>query len=82
MFVHVTVEPTEILIGFGMKPPLTIVALTDVGVGAVGELPFPHAIAAVNSITANVIFIRRDMITSPRIGKVARELPDRKVTVL
>ena len=65
LFIHVTEEPTEILIGFGAYPPLTIVALTVVGVGDVGELLLPHAIAAINNITAKVILIRMDMITSP-----------------
>ena len=62
LFVHVTVEPTEMLIGFGVNPPLTIEALMLVGVGVVGELD-PHAIAAVNDINANVIFTK-DMLCS------------------
>jgi hypothetical protein len=70
LFIHVTVDPTEMLIGFGVNPPLTIVAFTVVGVGAVGELPFPQATAAIRNITATVILIRMDMIISFRIRAV------------
>jgi len=43
-----------------VNPPLSIVAFTVVGVGAVVELP-PHATAAVDNITASAIFIRTDI---------------------
>jgi len=60
LFVHVTDEPTEILIGFGVNPLLPMDALTVVGVGVVGELP-PHAIAAANNNTAHVS-LQKDII--------------------
>jgi hypothetical protein len=62
MFIQVTVEPTEMLIGSGVNPLLTILAVTGVGVGVVDELP--HAMAAANTITAKLIFIHGDM-TNP-----------------
>ena len=61
MFVHITAEPTEILIGFGVNPPFVIVAFTVVP-GAVGELPLPHPIVAINKIAAHIILIRIDII--------------------
>jgi hypothetical protein len=69
VFVHMTVEPTEMLIGFGVNPPLTMVAFTVVGVGAVGELPFPQAIAASRNVTANVSLIQMDMINSFEVAR-------------
>ena len=63
LFVQVTVEPTEMLIGFGVNPLPAIEALMFVGVGVVGELDDPHATAAVNAATAKVIF-RKDMLGS------------------
>jgi hypothetical protein len=62
MFIHVTVEPTEILIGSGVNPLLAILAVTGVGVGVVDELP--HAMAAVNTITAKLNFIHWDITNS------------------
>jgi hypothetical protein len=58
--VHITLEPTEMLIGFGVNPPLTILAFTVVD-GDMGELAFPQAIAASKIRTANVILIRMGM---------------------
>ena len=63
LFVHVTDEPTEILIGFGVNPLPAMEALTLVGLGDVGELFLPHAIAADNTHTANVS-LQKDMISS------------------
>ena len=76
MFVHVTVEPAEILIGSGVNPPATILAVMGVGVGAVDELP--HAVAAVNAITAKLNFIHWNMSYSLRQYYSANELPARK----
>jgi hypothetical protein len=61
VFVHITAEPTEILIGFGVNPPFVIVAFIVVP-GAVGELPLPHPIVAINNIAAHIILIRIDII--------------------
>jgi hypothetical protein len=62
-----TVEPTEILIGSGENPRLSIVALTAVGAGAMGELGelLPQAIAVVNSIATKIAFIRKDILLLP-----------------
>jgi hypothetical protein len=62
LLVHVTVEPTDRLIGFGVNPPLTIVAPMLVGVGLIGELP--HAVAAASNIATSVIFIGRGILGS------------------
>ena len=70
LFVHVTVDPTEILIGFGANPPAVIVALTVVGVGDIDEL-LPHADAAVNKSTAQVILIPTDMM-APSDGETRK----------
>jgi hypothetical protein len=69
VFVHVTDEPTEILIGFGVNPLLPMDALTVVGVGAAGERSFPQAIAAVDSNTAIASF-RKDMMISSLLPTV------------
>jgi hypothetical protein len=63
------------LIASGTNAPLTIVALTVVGVGDVGEL-FPHAITAVDNITAvKAILIRTDMINSFRSAHTQAACP-------
>jgi hypothetical protein len=62
LFVHVTDEPTGILIGFGLNPPLLMVAVTFIVLGEVGEL-FPHAVAAISKNTANES-LKKDMISS------------------
>jgi hypothetical protein len=73
LLVHLTVEPAEILIGFGVNPPLTIAALIVVGVGEV--LLEPHAIAAINDTTTKVILIVIDMITSYAMRQVQAHCP-------
>jgi hypothetical protein len=75
LFIHVTLDPTEILIELGLNPPLTIVALTDMGVGDIGEL-LPHAVAAVKTVTATIILVQMDMIRSfLRSGRCNRSAP-------
>src|SRR5215467_277227 len=62
LFVHVTVDPTEILIAVGLNPLLLIEALTLIALGEVGAL-LPHAVAATKNSTANAS-LRKYMISS------------------
>jgi hypothetical protein len=77
VFIHMTVEPTEMLIGFGVNPPLAIVALTVVAVGAAGELPFAQPTAVIKNVPTHINLIQVDIISSFRSEAVQTPRPRR-----
>jgi len=60
LFIHVTVEPAEILMVVGLIAPLMIVAVTVVGAGDVDE--WLHAIVLANNTNPTANFIPRDIL--------------------
>jgi len=75
LFIHITVDPTEIVTAFGANASLVIVTVAVVGVGDAGMLLDPHALAAVSHSSAAVILIHTRMIHSFLTVHHARPLP-------